>query len=52
MKIRSVIRQVGNSSVVTIPSQIMDQLKLKPTDYILIDFHDKKIIIEKDEVQH
>lgn len=51
MKLRVMIRQVGTSDVVTIPKQIMDELNLMATNYVLIDIVNNKIIIEKDKNQ-
>ena len=47
MEIRLKLRKVGNSVMIAIPSQVVDELKLKSGDNMLLDIIDAKIVIRK-----
>jgi antitoxin component of MazEF toxin-antitoxin module len=47
MEIRLKLRKIGNSLMVTIPSQVIDDLKLKAGDDMLLDVKDSRIVIRK-----
>jgi antitoxin component of MazEF toxin-antitoxin module len=40
MEIRRRLRRIGNSMMVAIPSQVVDDLKLKAGDYVLVHVRD------------
>jgi AbrB family looped-hinge helix DNA binding protein len=48
MEIRLKLRKIGNSFMVAIPSQVIDDLKLKAGDNMLLDIKDSRIIIRKE----
>ena len=45
MEIRRRLRRIGNSMMVAIPSQVVDDLKLKAGDYVLVDVKDSTILV-------
>jgi AbrB family looped-hinge helix DNA binding protein len=47
MEIRLRLRKIGNSLLITIPSQVVDDLKLKAGDDMLLDVKDSSIVIRK-----
>ena len=47
MEIRLKLRKIGNSLMITIPSQVVDDLKLKAGDDMLLDLKDSTIIVRK-----
>jgi antitoxin component of MazEF toxin-antitoxin module len=47
MEIRLKLRKVGNSLMVAIPSQVVEDLKLKAGDNMLLDIKDTSIVIRK-----
>jgi antitoxin component of MazEF toxin-antitoxin module len=47
MEIRLKLRKIGNSLLITIPSQVVDDLKLKAGDDMLLDFKDATIVVRK-----
>jgi len=47
MEIRLKLRKIGNSLLITIPSQIVDDLKLKAGDDMLLDVKDSTIVVRK-----
>jgi antitoxin component of MazEF toxin-antitoxin module len=48
MEIRLKLRKMGNSFMVAIPSQVIDDLKLKVGDNMLLDVKDSRILIRKE----
>jgi antitoxin component of MazEF toxin-antitoxin module len=48
MEIRRRLRRIGNSLMVAIPSQVVDDLKLKAGDYILLDVKDSTVVLRKE----
>ena len=48
MEIRLKLRKIGNSFMVAIPSQVIDDLKLKAGDNMLLDIKDSRILIRKE----
>jgi len=42
------LRKIGNSHLITIPSQVINDLKLKAGDDMLLDIKDSKILIRKE----
>jgi antitoxin component of MazEF toxin-antitoxin module len=48
MEIRLKLRKIGNSLMVAIPSQVIDDLKLKTGDDMLLDVKDSRIVIRKE----
>jgi len=48
MEIRLKLRKMGNSFMVAIPSQEIDDLKLKVGDNMLLDVRDSRILIRKE----
>jgi antitoxin component of MazEF toxin-antitoxin module len=48
MEIRLKLRKIGNSLMVAIPSQVIDDLKLKVGDDLLLDIKDSRIVIRKE----
>lgn len=47
MEIRLKLRKIGNSFMIAIPSQVIDDLKLKIGDEMLLDVKDSKVVIRK-----
>ena len=47
MEIRRRLRRIGNSMMVAIPSQVVDDLKLKAGDCVLLDVKDSTIVVRK-----
>lgn len=47
MEIRRRLRRIGNSMMVAIPSQVVDDLKLKAGDYVLVDVKDSTILVRE-----
>jgi antitoxin component of MazEF toxin-antitoxin module len=47
MEIRLKLRKIGNSLLLTIPSQVVDDLKLKAGDDMLLDVKDSTIVVRK-----
>ena len=48
MEIRLKLRRVGNSLMIAIPSQIVNDLKLKAGDDMLLDIIDSTISVKKE----
>jgi len=48
MEIRLRLRKIGNSFMVAIPSQVIEDLKLKVGDNMLLDVKDSRILIRKE----
>jgi antitoxin component of MazEF toxin-antitoxin module len=48
MEIRLKLRKIGDSFVITIPSQVVADLKLKADDNMLLDVKDSDILIRKE----
>jgi antitoxin component of MazEF toxin-antitoxin module len=48
MEIRLKLRKIGNSFMVAIPSQVIDDLKLKAGDDMLLDVKESRILIRKE----
>jgi antitoxin component of MazEF toxin-antitoxin module len=48
MEIRLKLRKIGNSLMVAIPSQVVQDLKLKSGDEMLLDVKDSSILIRKE----
>jgi antitoxin component of MazEF toxin-antitoxin module len=48
MEIRLKLRKIGNSFMIAIPSQVIDDLKLKIGDDMLLDVRDSKIMVRKE----
>lgn len=47
MELKLKLRKIGNSIMISIPSQVISDLKLKAGDDMLLDVKDSKIIIRK-----
>jgi antitoxin component of MazEF toxin-antitoxin module len=47
MEIRLKLRKIGNSFMIAIPSQVVDDLKLKTGDDMLLDVKDSRIVVRK-----
>ncbi|MGA9153078.1 MAG: AbrB/MazE/SpoVT family DNA-binding domain-containing protein [Candidatus Nitrosopolaris sp.] len=47
MEIRLKLRKIGNSLLITIPFQVVDDLKLKAGDDMLLDVKDSTIVVRK-----
>jgi antitoxin component of MazEF toxin-antitoxin module len=47
MELRLKLRKIGNSLMIAIPSQVVDDLKLKAGDYMLLDIKDSTIVVRK-----
>ena len=47
MEIRLKLRKIGNSFMIAIPSQVIEDLKLKIGDDMLLDVKDSKVVIRK-----
>jgi AbrB family looped-hinge helix DNA binding protein len=48
MEIRLKLRKIGDSFVITIPSQVVADLKLKTGDKMLLDVNDSTITITRE----
>ena len=48
MEIRLKLRKVGSSFIIAIPSQVVEDLKLKLGDSMLLDIKNSKIIIRRE----
>jgi AbrB family looped-hinge helix DNA binding protein len=48
MEIRLKLRKIGDSFVITIPSQVVSDLKLKAGDKMMLDVKDSKIEIKRE----
>jgi AbrB family looped-hinge helix DNA binding protein len=48
MEIRLKLRKIGDSIVITIPSQVVSDLKLKSGDKMMLDLKDSTIVIRKE----
>ena len=48
MEIRLKLRKIGNSLMIAIPSQVVNDLRLKTGDNMLLDIRDSKIVIRKE----
>ena len=48
MEIKLKLRKIGNSFMIAIPSQVIDDLKLKAGDNMLLDIKDSRILIRKE----
>jgi AbrB family looped-hinge helix DNA binding protein len=49
MEIRLKLRRIGSSFMIAIPSQVVEDLKLKLGDSVLLDVRDSKIIVRKED---
>ena len=49
MEIRLKLRRIGSSFMIAIPSQVVEDLRLKAGDYMLLDVKDSTITIRKDK---
>lgn len=49
MEIRLKLRKIGNSMMIAIPSQVIEDLKLKPGDNMLLDVKENSILIRKQD---
>jgi AbrB family looped-hinge helix DNA binding protein len=49
MEIRLKLRRIGSSFMIAIPSQVVEDLRLKAGDYMLLDVKDSTIIIRKNK---
>ena len=47
MELRLKLRRIGNSLMIAVPSQVVDDLKLKAGDYMLLDIKDSTIVVRK-----
>lgn len=47
VEIRLKLRKIGNSVMIAIPSQVLQDLNLKSGDEMLLDVHDNRIVIRK-----
>jgi antitoxin component of MazEF toxin-antitoxin module len=47
MELRLKLRRIGNSLMIAIPSQVVDDLKLKAGDYMLLDIKDSTIVVRR-----
>ena len=47
MELRLKLRKIGNSFMIAIPSQVVNDLKLKAGDDMLLDVNDSKVVIRK-----
>ena len=47
MEIQLKLRKIGNSFMIAIPSQVIDDLKLTIGDDMLLDVKDSKVVIRK-----
>jgi antitoxin component of MazEF toxin-antitoxin module len=48
MEIRLKLRKIGDSIVITIPSQVVSDLKLKSGNKMMLDLKDSTIVIRKE----
>lgn len=48
MEIRLKLRKIGNSFMIAIPSQVVNDLRLKTGDNMLLDIKDSKIVVRKE----
>jgi antitoxin component of MazEF toxin-antitoxin module len=51
MELRIKLRRIGNSLMIAIPSQVVDDLKLKAGDYMLLDIKDSAIVVRKQQTK-
>jgi antitoxin component of MazEF toxin-antitoxin module len=51
MELRLKLRRIGNSLMIAIPSQVVDDLKLKAGDYMLLDIKDSAIVVRKQQTK-
>jgi antitoxin component of MazEF toxin-antitoxin module len=49
MEIRLKLRRIGSSFMIAIPSQVVEDLKLKLGDSMLLDVRDSKIVVRKED---
>lgn len=49
VELRLKLRKIGNSTMIAIPSQIMEDLNLKAGDEMRVDVKDHVILIRKQE---
>jgi AbrB family looped-hinge helix DNA binding protein len=49
MEIRLKLRRIGSSFMIAVPSQVVEDLRLKAGDYMLLDVKDSTITIRKDK---
>ena len=49
MEIRLKLRRIGSSFMIVVPSQVVEDLRLKAGDYMLLDVKDSTITIRKDK---
>jgi antitoxin component of MazEF toxin-antitoxin module len=49
MEIRLKLRRIGNSLMISIPSQVVKDLKLKAGDDMLLDITDSTILVKKEK---
>lgn len=49
MQIRLKLRMVGNSMMIAIPSQVVEDLQLKKGDSMMLDVREGAIIIRKEK---
>lgn len=49
VEIRLKLRRIGNSVMIAIPSQVIEDLKLKPGDNMLLDVKENTILIRKQD---
>lgn len=48
MEIRLKLRKIGNSLMIAIPSQVVNDFELRPGDNMLLDVKDSTITIRRD----
>ena len=48
MEIRLKLRRIGNSLMIAIPSQVIEDLKLKAGENMMLDVKDSRILIRKE----
>jgi antitoxin component of MazEF toxin-antitoxin module len=48
MEIRLKLRKIGTSYMIAIPSQVVENLKLRLGDSMLLDVRDSRIVIRKE----
>lgn len=48
MEIRLKLRKIGTSYMIAIPSQVVEDLKLRLGDSMLLDVRDSRIVIRKE----
>jgi AbrB family looped-hinge helix DNA binding protein len=51
MEIRLKLRKIGSSFMIAIPSQVVNDLKLKAGDYMLLDIKDSAIVVRKQQTK-